>query len=343
MSSPLPTFFRPVENTFKFQIVTTAPNQTFTLPINGGGPDYVQNFTVNWGDNSSSAITSYDDADRIHTYVDAGTYDIELNGKCEWFAFNYEEDCTKVKKLLSFTGDIGLKVLNFSGCTNLSEIVSLGNFSLLTTAFFMFGGCTSLTSIPSGLFDGCKEILSFSNAFNGCNKITSIPTDLFKYNTLVTNFNSAFNGCNKITSIPSGLFDNNTLVTNFSYAFYSCNKITSIPTDLFRYNTLVTDFSGAFAGCNKITSIPTDLFKYNTLVTNFSYTFVYCSSLTSIPSGLFDNNTLVTDFSYIFYYCILLDGNAPELWLRDPEPTGIGCFQDCTGLDNYADIPANWK
>jgi hypothetical protein len=69
-------------NTFKFQIATTGSNETFTLPINGGGSGYVQNFSVTWGDTSSSNITSYEDADRIHTYGSSGTYDVELTGTC---------------------------------------------------------------------------------------------------------------------------------------------------------------------------------------------------------------------------------------------------------------------
>jgi len=38
-----------------------------------------------------------------------------------------------------------------------------------------------------------------------------------------------------------------------------------------------------------------------------------------------------------------LDGNAPTLWLLDPEPIGTGCFTNCTNLDNYASIPNDWK
>jgi len=42
--------------------------------------------------------------------------------------------------------------------------------------------------------------------------------------------------------------------------------------------------------------------------------------------------------------CSLLIGNAPTLWLRDPEPTNhSNCFYNCTNLDNYASIPNDWK
>jgi hypothetical protein len=38
-----------------------------------------------------------------------------------------------------------------------------------------------------------------------------------------------------------------------------------------------------------------------------------------------------------------MDGNAPTLWLRVPEPYGFRAFRNCFGLDNYAAIPSNWK
>ncbi len=341
MPSPLPTFFRPA--TFKFQIIITAPNETFTLPINEGGAGYVQNFNVNWGDNSSSQITSYDDADRIHTYVSAGTYDIELNGTCEWFAFNNAGDKTKIYKLLSFTGDIGFKVLNFRGCINLNTICSLGIKKSLTTAQYMFMSCSSLTTIPAGMFDGCTEITSFNFTFYQDGSILSIPIDLFKYNTKVTDFSGTFSCCILVTSIPTDLFKYNILATTFNATFSDDAGLLSLPLNLFRYNILVTDFSQTFDSCTGLTSLPSDLFQYNTLVTTFYSTFGHCIHLTAIPSGLFDNNTLVTSFINTFLLCADLTGDAPELWLRDPEPTGTTCFYTCTELDNYADIPAEWK
>jgi len=63
-------------------------------------------FSVDWGDTSSSTITSYDDADRTHSYSGAGTYTVVLNGTCEWFAFNNLGDKTLVVELNEFTGVI---------------------------------------------------------------------------------------------------------------------------------------------------------------------------------------------------------------------------------------------
>ena len=140
----------------------------FTLPINGGGAGYTHNFVVDWGDSSVSTITAFDDADRIHTYAGAGTYKVRMFGTCEWFAFADGGDKVKVTTIDAFRGDIGLKVLNFYGCTALTSTVALGTKAALTTASSMFRGCTSLNNLPSDLFDGCSAITTFSYAFNSC-------------------------------------------------------------------------------------------------------------------------------------------------------------------------------
>ena len=38
-----------------------------------------------------------------------------------------------------------------------------------------------------------------------------------------------------------------------------------------------------------------------------------------------------------------LIGNAPEIWLRTPTPSGTDAFNNCIGLSNFASIPANFK
>ncbi len=66
-------------NPFKFGILTAEADDSFTLPLFDGG---TYNCTVNWGDLSTSEITSYDDADITHTYSDEGAtaYSIEITG-----------------------------------------------------------------------------------------------------------------------------------------------------------------------------------------------------------------------------------------------------------------------
>lgn len=114
----------------------------------------------------------------------------------------------------------------------------------------------------------------------------------------------------------------------------------------------VTSFNSTFSNCEGLQEIPEDLFNSCPYVTNFSGTFFHCTSLQNIPEGLFDNCSYVTDFNYTFQGCTNLTGNAPKLWERVQNgaendyygtPKGKGCFENCTNLNNYEEIPDFWK
>ena len=203
----------------------------------------------------------------------------------------------------------------------------------ITNFYYCFYDCSSLTSIPEGLFDNNTKVTSFNSCFDSCFSLTSIPEGLFDNNTKVTNFGSCFVGCSSLTSIPAGLFDNNPNVTNFSYCFYNCSGLASIPEGLFDNNTQVTSFRDCFYGCSSLTIIPAGLFDNNPLVTNFSYCFRNCYDLTTIPEGLFDNNPNVTDFRTCFGNCYDLTSIPVGLFDKNTQVTDFSyCFQNCSKL-----------
>ena len=340
----------PIPKTFSFD-VTTAGADTFELPILAGGATYTQDFSVDWGDTSSSTITSYDDADRTHSYSGAGTYTVVLNGTCEWFAFNNLGDKTLVVELNEFTGDMGFKILNFYGCTAITTICTLGTMASLTIATNMFRGCTGLTAIPSGLFDNCSGMTAsngFNSTFYGCNNasLTSIPADLFRYQpNLTTNaFKSTFHSCTKLTAIPSDLFKYNISITTggFDSCFFFCTGLTAIVSSLFDYNTALTDtaFSATFKGSTTITSIPADIFKYNVNIkdTPFKGTFSICSGITGIVSDLFRYNVDAGDKSFTdtFEGCTSLTSIVADIFKYNTSVSGAGAFDSvfktCTAL-----------
>lgn len=91
-------------------------------------------------------------------------------------------------------------------------------------------------------------------------------------------------------------------------------------------------------------SIPAPHDKSFQKITTFSETFLNCTGLTgSIPEGLFSNCPNVTNFDNTFSDCSGLTGSAPELWKRTNVTKYSECFERCTNLDNYSDIPDNWK
>ena len=309
---------------------TTASNETITLPLFNYG---TFNATVDWGDGTpESTITSYNDADRIHEYADAGTYRVEIKGECPGWAFNNGGDRLKIKKVLNW-GEAsefgGFQYLNtaFYGCTNLTSL-GVGKIltkPTLTTLYRAFRG-TAITTIPSGLLDNCSAITTNggSEIFYGTS-ITSVPVGLLDAMTGVGSWSSLFDQCSDLETIPAGLFNNQTILGGgFFYTFRGCGSLTAIPSGLFSGQTAVTTFQSTFQFCNSLTAIPSGLFDDSPNVTSFVQTFAGCGNLTAITTGLFNNNTKVVSFQRTF------DG---DYQLAGSIPTGL--FDSATGCTSF--------
>ena len=153
-----------------------------------------------------------------------------------------------------------------------------------------FQDCTSLTSIPAGLFSGIDTssmIYSlagmFISTFYGCTSLTSIPAGLFSdIDTSSTNstkemFNATFGSCTSLTSIPAGLFsaiDTSSATDTramFYYTFSDCTSLTGyIPPTTFP-NTITPGSSSSsdmwyrtFYNTQLATSCPAGTAEYNT-------------------------------------------------------------------------------
>jgi hypothetical protein len=215
----------------------------------------------------------------------------------------------------------GFTVNNNSGIRNLiTELVQWGIVGLRSINFY---GCVNLTTIPGsndldlvGGYTGLNEVVSFANFMRGT-RITSIPSDIFDFSPKATTFTDTFSSITTLTTIPNGVFNNVTSATTFASCFFGCTALTSVPTNLFDTNVNVVNFSGTFRNCRSLTNVLQ--FTFNTNVTIFN----------NIYNMSFSENALT--------------GTAPELWLRNPLPSGTDAFNNCFGLDNYAAIPLNWK
>jgi hypothetical protein len=281
----------------------TTAGRTITLPLVAtryeGALAY--NCTVDWGDGTTSTVTSSADSRRIHIYSTTGYKSIAIYGTCEGWSINYSADRTKITRVLDWgkSGDFnGFKYLKngFNGCTNLVGIaddrISASGTGVLYDGFeATFSGCTKLASIPSGLFDYHPSVTnrSFMYTFSGCTSITTIPRDLFKYHTLlVGSFNYTFQSCN-IKFVPDDLFRYNANIRSgeINYTFRYCVQLETIPVDLYRYNTLIDSLAGVFDGCYALQKIPDLLLRYNSSVGSVSQLFNNCMSITTIPTDLF--------------------------------------------------------
>jgi len=296
---------------FIVEFTTSTANQVITLPLYNLGVNYA---VVDWGDTSSTEITSWDDADKSHTYANAGVHQVSINGVLESWNFYYgggsKDNLTKIIQWGSFR--FAEMYGTFRQC---GALTSLGAGSIMATDLYAdntFDGCGQITAIPSSILNGTKFI-SLSYTFANMYALVTIPANLFQLQTDCNNFYGIFSGCNNILTIPVDLFRYNVLVTNFNYAFSYCTKLTTVPADTFLYNVNAQSFSGTFRG-SKMTTIPTDLFRYNVGALDFSYAFMDCTYLTSLPAGIFTYNVNVLSFLYTFNGCTELTTIPDDLF-----------------------------
>ena len=280
---------------FKIQVTTTSNGQIFTLPLVSFG-SFATDIEVAWGDATpTSTITSVGDSDRIHTYATAGVYTVEIIGQMPGFKVNNNAAIRSLITGIIDFGRVGLRTLDFNGCTNITSIPASGTMEVG--------------------YRGLNNIISFAGFMRGTG-ITSIPADIFDFSPSATTFSDIFS-FTTVTAIPTGLFDNSTNANSFASAFNSCTLLNTYSANLFASSTNAINFSSTFRNCLALTFA--QQFTANTSVTIFDN--VYNMSTTSNA----------------------LDGNAPTLWSRSPTPSGTDAFNNCTGLDNFASIPLNFK
>ena len=217
----------PTAGSFAFEVKTVAAD-TFQLPIYSGG---TYDFHVDWGDDSSSDITAYDDAAANHSYSGAGTYNVEITGtSLIGWRFNNAGDKLLIYDISQW-GILDVGNLNgyFSGCSNLTISATDGLNCPNTTDFsFCFFNCTGLTAIPTGLFDECTLVTTFSFCFYSCTGInTDLPANLILYNVEIDNCGYMFYGCASMTGDGTAFCDQATThgVTTTNSCFAGCTSL----------------------------------------------------------------------------------------------------------------------
>ena len=104
--------------------------------------NYKYDFTVDWGDGTTSQVTSFDDPDTKHTYEKGGKYTVKITGQMEAMrGASHDELDDKSGALLSVSdlGDVGWKAL----------FRTFANHSNLTT---VSGGDVSEVEVMAGVF-----------------------------------------------------------------------------------------------------------------------------------------------------------------------------------------------
>jgi surface protein len=101
------------------------------------------NIVVDWGDATTSTITSHLDAAVTHTYASAGTYSISITGTLPGFQFNNAGDKLKILNISSW-GVLDITTNSaFRGCTNLTCSATDAPTITTTDLSFTFLTCTN--------------------------------------------------------------------------------------------------------------------------------------------------------------------------------------------------------
>ena len=352
---------------------TVEAGDTITLPISGAC-----NFTVDYGDGSEKLkVTSATDEDRVHTYENAGTYTVKIEGRCDQFTFEYQNEKLRnsITRIIQW-GSIGIKKISFNSCKNLKGPLpepSKNSFKETTSMWRIFWHCTSLDGeIPDKFLYNCKNVTDISGAFESTKISGEISEDLFKDCENVQYLESFFNSCRNITgNIPEKLFTHCKKLKNAQLFFGRTNVTGEIPENLFSNCPELNNVCAVFMSCRNLNgTIPKNLFKYNTKLEKCGEVFRFCSNIageipeelfancpditsvnaafegtkvTNIPQNLFANCNKISNFQSTFYACSKITGNAPELWNRDNVTNSRYCFSGCTNLSNYSEIPDSWK
>ena len=139
---------------FEFTILTQSANDTFIISTHNTG---TFNAVIDWGDNTSSTITSYNDSDLSHTYVNAGTYAISVSGSFPNVFFDAVSNQANKLRTVTNLGSGWLRLDHaFQDCSNIES--------------FSTGDVDTSTLLPSSsLGDAGNPAMHY--LFSGCYRL----------------------------------------------------------------------------------------------------------------------------------------------------------------------------
>jgi len=249
--------------------------------------------------------------------------------------------------LFQVTGTGSLNVYEtFKGCTSLTNATTFESNTRLRDASHLFYGCTSISSIPEGMFSGCINLRAASSCLRET-AITELPERFMQNagtNSSGVDISYICVNLTNFTSIPEDCFDG-TLIKKSKYSFGN-TSIATVPDLLFNYpsNTNSFDMSNMFKDCTSLVTvegvISNDIAQYHDMKSIFDG----CSALTTIATNALGSTTnYYVPLNYAFRNCVSLDP-LPELWTQHTGTTYTdGCFEGCEGASNYSDVPESWR
>ena len=198
-------------------------------------------------------------------YVEpSGTLEITKNGEYE--VKNYESVTTNVHEPTPYAPKY-ISFYYYRG-TDLSQETATLDTSNVTSMYYMFGSCSSLTTLDINHFD-TSNVTDMQYMFISCTKLTSL--DLNNWDTSkVTTFYSTFGTCTSLASINVKDW-NVSNAGSFYRTFIGCGKLTEL--DLSGWvTTKATNMQEMFQNCWGLTKLDIRNFDF-TKVTSYRNMF----------------------------------------------------------------------
>ncbi len=142
-----------------------------SLPLISTG---TYNMLVDWGDGTQDTITSWDQAQKTHTYATAGDYTIKIYGICRGWYFNNTGDRLKILNI-SRWGSLDLSVGRaFMGCVNLDSTATDAPIISATNMEYTFQSCSNFNGYVNNW--NMSNVTGMRQFFTSCTKFNQ-PLD----------------------------------------------------------------------------------------------------------------------------------------------------------------------
>ena len=238
-----------------------------------------KNYTVNWGDGTTSSATG----SISHTYDNAGTYTVSISGDLAKITHTVS-NATDAAKLVSVEqwGDIAWSDMSgmFRGASNMVyNATDVPKLSGVTDMSFMFHGASSFNGDISSW--GVSFVTDMSSMFNGASSFNSA---IFYDVSNVTDMSSMFNGASAFNQDIS--FWDVSNVTNMTSMF---NGASAFNQDISSWNVSnVTNMTSMFDGA---TAFSQNLGKWYIILDDSAVDY---DDATRIVGGFSAQNTFLT-------------------------------------------------
>lgn len=198
-----------------------------------------------WGDGTT---TEYNHSvGVVHTYENTGVYRVQMIGELTLIIFGNASATGAVQIRSAFVplpripdGASLTVTSNFRNCNRLIYIT--GSYYRtyakqgvqLNSLDHAFYGCSALTSVPSGLYDGIgvlpfNDEYSLEGMFQSCTSLIAVRGPIFSSASAgdFTNADLMFNNCPSLVSFPQNFFERMTGIESFVGCFGGCVNLES--------------------------------------------------------------------------------------------------------------------